>query len=214
MLAARPTAAIFIRLRVDPPPWWLKNHPDECVGYCDGDIDASPDVGDEQRGLRHSMASETWRNETTAKLIEFCRHLARMPEGESLVGLHVGGGVYGQWHYWGFQHEPDSGPSMTACFRRWLLAKYQRDEALQAAWNDSRVTLASARVPNIAARQRSTAGVFRNPAKERNVIDYYECQHAVVADNVLHFCRTAKESWPRPMISGASYGYFLSMPVR
>ena len=164
------------------------------------------------RSLRQSLASETWRDEATAKVIEFCRRLAGMPEGDCLVGLHLGGGVYGEWHYWGFPHQPDTGPAMTARFRRWLREKYGDDATLQAAWNDPGVTLATAVVPGLAPRQHTAAGVFRDPAKERSVIDYYQCQHDVVADDVIHFCRTAKENWPRPLITGLFYGYFLHEP--
>ena len=135
-----------------------------------------------------------------------------MPEGDCLVGLHLGGGVYGEWHYWGFTHQPDTGPAMTAHFRRWLRYKYGSDAALQAAWNDPHVTLATAAVPGLAPRQHTADGMFRDPARERNVIDYYQCQHEVVADDVIHFCRTAKENWPRPLITGLFYGYFLHEP--
>ena len=53
-------------------------------------------------------------------------------------------------------------------------------------------------------------GIFRNPATNRQMIDYSQCQHELVVDNVLLFCKTAKENWPRPLITGAFYGYTLN----
>ena len=43
------------------------------------------------------------------------------------------------------------------------------------------------------------------------MIDYFEAQHQLVADDILHFCRIVKENWPRPIITGAFYGYFYSL---
>ena len=52
---------------------------------------------------------------------------------------------------------------------------------------------------------------FSGPSPQRNVIDYYEAQHQLVADVILHFCQVVKEDWPRPIITGAFYGYFYSV---
>ena len=53
------------------------------------------------------------------------------------MGLHLSGGIYGEWHYWGFidpDPDPDTGPAMTRYFRQWLRTKYKTDKALQMAW--------------------------------------------------------------------------------
>ncbi len=157
------------------------------------------------------MASTKWRCQATAKLIEFCRRLSAMPEGDAVVGLHLAGGVYGEWHYWGFSHQPDTGPAMTARFRQWLKGKYGGNGALRAAWNDPQATLAAAGVPGLDERLRTDDGLFRDPRRQRKVIDYYQCQQELVADQVIHFCRTAKEHWPRHLITGAFYGYLFHM---
>jgi hypothetical protein len=51
-------------------------------------------------------------------------------------------------------------------------------------------------------------GIFRDPQKEQRVIDYYDCQQYVVAEDILHFCKLVKEAWPRPLIVGVFYNYF------
>jgi hypothetical protein len=169
----------------------------------------SLEMGDLDRSKRASLASKVWREEAGARLAELCRRLAVTPEGRSVIGIHVSCGVYGEWHYWAFiEHEPDTGPAMTRHFRQWLTSRYTSDAALQAAWKSSAWTLANAGVPDKQERERTMAGIFRDPAQEQRVIDYYRCQHEVVVDDIEYFCHIAKESWPRPLITGVFYGYF------
>jgi hypothetical protein len=124
----------------------------------------------------------------------------------------VAGGVYGEWHYWGFiNNEPDVSLPMQRYFGAWLKEKYGTDAALQKAWNNKQVTLVTAGLPTLHERRSTGAGIFRAPASERNVIDYYEAQHQVVADKIIHFCKVVKQAWPRPIITGAFYGYYYAV---
>ncbi|MEN6372961.1 MAG: hypothetical protein ABFD64_13215 [Armatimonadota bacterium] len=207
-LAVCPDAAIMIRLHVDAPGWWIDENPKELVEYCTGTYDSNDDA---QRAKRQSLASFKWRKDATERVKEFCDTLSSSPEGDRVIGIHLAGGVYGEWHYWGFFNEPDTGAVMTSCFRDKLREKYKTDQALQAAWNDAKVTFETASVPNLEERAKTEHGAFRDPQKEQKVIDYYECQQKIVADDVLYFCKTVKEFWPRPIITGAFYGYFFYM---
>ncbi len=220
VLEARPDAAVIIRFHVNAPAWWNEKYPEEGVRFADGPVEDHDSKGllrqvidhDLDRSPRNSLASAKWRREATEKLIEFCKRLAAMPEGNAVVGIQVACGVYGEWHYWGFiEHDPDTGPCMTAYFREWLRAKYGTDQALQKTWNSPGAACASAPVPDTAERAHTEAGIFRDPEKERRVSDYYECQHQVVADDIIHFCKTVKESWPRPIVTGTFYGYFFCL---
>jgi len=214
-----PDAAVFFRFHINTPLWWNEVNPDECVAFADGPADYKdkPGVhrildGDIERCVRPNLASEKWRDEVTEKLREFLKQFGRTPEGNALVGIQIACGVYGEWHYWGFlQHEPDASPAMTAYFRKWLKDKYGSDKSLQKAWNDENVTLKTATVPGADERKTTEAGSFRDPEKERQIIDYYQCQHQAVADDIIHFCKVAKESWPRPIITGTFYGYFFGV---
>lgn len=219
VLESCPDAAIFFRLHVSAPKWWVKKHPEEWTYY--GDIEPQPDLPwglnrfiEEDNGAptRVSLASGTWQSKGEEVLAEFCRQFSKTPEGHSLVGIQVANGVYGEWHYWGFMdHDPDTGPAMTKRFRQWLTEHYETDENLQMAWGQPGITREKAPVPGSTERSNATAGLFRDPAREGNVIDYYRCQHEVVADSIIRFCRTVKENWPRPVVTGTFYGYFFSM---
>jgi hypothetical protein len=217
ILQVCPEAAVFFRLHVRAPQWWRDGHPDEWVRYADTDYKdeekfALPRIieSDNYPVRRVSMASERWKSETSEKLREILAALASTPEGNALAGIQVANGVYGEWHNWGFYwHEPDIGIPMNRFFRRWLKERYGSDSGLQQAWNRADARLETAEVPGVEGR-RTTAGIFRDPAREQNVIDYYRCVHELVADNIIHFAKIVKETWPRPIITGTFYGYYFS----
>lgn len=221
VLDINPNAIVFIRLHINAPFWWDKQNPGEMTLFADGETLEMPEYWtlvrnttgkDLARTRIHSLASEKWRNETTEKLTEFCRRLSKTPEGGRLAGLHLCDGVSHEWHYWGFiEHDPDTGMAMTNYFRNWLTEKYKTDANLRKSWNNPSVSLKTAVVPGMKERDFTSDGVFRDPQKERYVIDYYEAQHRVVADDIIHFCKTVKENWPRPILTGAFYGYFFMM---
>lgn len=213
-----PRACVVLRLHVNAPPWWTRTHPEECVGYSDGPVDAEEPAGlarllerDLDRCRRASLASRPWRRDAGRNVTELLRELAETPEGDALGGIQVAGGVFGEWSYFGFiDHEPDTGPAMRDAFRRRLAATYPDDDALRSAWGDPRATRSTAEVPGLKERSRTLGGVFRDPQRERRAIDYAACHHDEVVDAILHFCRIVKESWPRPLLVGVFYGYLFS----
>ena len=215
VLSACPGGAIVVRLHVNAPFWWNRAHPEECTQYADGPVQDLPiglpfnhEDGDILRASRASLASELWRKEAGEKLREFCHRLAGTREGKAVVGIHISGGVYGEWHPWGFiKQEPDVSAPMQIAFRKWLKNNYLSDKKLQTAWGNSRFTLANSTVPDTAERRCCADGFFRNPAIEQRVMDFYRCQQAVIADDIEFFCRIAKEEWGRPLITGVFFGY-------
>jgi len=220
VLDVNPSAAIFIYLLTQSSPEWRQAHPEEyaefadakAVEFKDNNIHSMWMSGDIDNSFRISLASMKWRATVVKRLHILLTALAGTPEGKALVGFQVSVGVYGEAHSWGFpDHDPDTGPAMTAYFRRWLREKYRTDKALQEAWDDPRVSFDTAEVPGLPEREHTSDGIFRDPAKERKVIDYYQCQQHVIADDIILFCKTVKESWPRPIAVGTLYGYFFSL---
>ncbi len=215
VLDACPRAAVVVRLHVNAPLWWNKVHPEECVQYADGPVMDLPaglpfnhEDGDVVRANRASLASLLWRQSAGEKVREFCHRLARTREGKAVIGMHLSGGVYGEWHPWGFvKQEPDVSAPMQQAFRQWLKIKYQGNTKLQTAWGDARFTLATATVPDSTERPCCADGFFRDPVKEQRIIDFYQCQQSVIADDIEFFCRLVKEQWGRPLITGVFYGY-------
>lgn len=214
-----PNAAVFVRFHVNSPFWWNEMHPEECTVYANGPVDNrrygppfNNEDGDIGRARRASLASVRWRTEAGEKLREFCVRLAKTKQGKAVAGLHIAGGVYGEWHYWGFmEHEPDTGPAMTAYFRQWLFKRYTTSTNLQNAWKSTRYSLETATIPDTTERNFNSDGVFRDPLVEQRVADYYRAQQEVVVEDIEFFVKIAKSNWPRPLIIGVFYGYFHSI---
>jgi hypothetical protein len=209
-------ANVVIRIHVNAPFWWNKAHPEECTQFADTPVDTSLDAGppyhneehDIHASLRASLASALWKKEAGERLREFCRKLAASPEGDAIMGMHVAGGIYGEWHYWGFiEHDPDTGPAMTNYFRNWLKEKYKTTKQLQESWNTTAFSLENATVPGVDERMKTHDGFFKDPVQDQRTIDYFTAQQEVVADDALYFCKLVKENWPRPIITGIFYGY-------
>jgi hypothetical protein len=199
VLDACPDAAIVLRWHLNAPNWWKEKHPQELTRYDNGDFE-TPDrklptrhiQDDLRRTPRASMASEVWLKLAEANTISLLNQLAATPEGNALIGIHVANGVYGEWHYWGFmRNEPDTAPPMQAHFSRWRKTP--------------------SKVPDLNARKALDEGIFRDPSKRAEVIDYYRCQQELVADRIIHFCQLIKKHWPRPILTGTFYGYFFSV---
>ncbi|MGD0730092.1 MAG: hypothetical protein ABR956_02430 [Terracidiphilus sp.] len=220
VLDVNPSASIFVYLLVQAGPEWRQAHPEEYTEFADAKAVEFKDYNihtlwmdhDNDNTFRISLASMKWRATAVKRLHILLSALAGTPEGNAVVGFQVAIGIYGEAHYWGFiDHDPDTGPAMTAYFRRWLREKYRTDQALQEAWNDPNASFDTATVPGVPEREHTSDGIFRDPQKERRVIDYYQCQQHVVADDVILFCKTVKESWPRPIVVGTLYTYFFGL---
>ena len=84
-------------------------------------------------------------------------------------------------------------------------------QQLRAAWNNSGISFEAAEVPSAPEQLQARLYTFRDPARERNVIDYYQCLADLSADLVIDFCRTAKEATQGTKLAGAFYGYLMEL---
>ncbi|MDR3267489.1 MAG: beta-galactosidase trimerization domain-containing protein [Tannerella sp.] len=213
--AINPNAFFQIRIMLNAPAWWHGKYPEELVNYAKGPVNFDYDLrqppyggdGDNLRAPRASMASERWKDESTQMLQKFMDYMQTTDVGNRIYSFMICAGVFNEWHYYGFKHEPDTGDAMTRYFRKWLAAKYQTDEALQKAWQDRQATIATATVPDLAERRQNT-GVFRDPQNERRIIDYFYCHHETVAAAIEHFTKYVKTNWPSDVLVGIFNGYF------
>jgi len=209
----RKDAGVLLRLFVEPPGWWLEDHPQERAGFTlipDTRVPEKVRIRP-QEWQRVSYASQAWRDDAGRQIALLLEGLAASPEGDALFAVLLCGGEWGEWFYPGFEYEPDNGPAMTLHFRQWLRRKYSQDRALQKAWNDDAVALDTALVPGIEERFSTSERMFRDPQREQKVIDYYRCHQELVADVPLHFCHLVKRTWPRPILVGLFHAYFFHL---
>lgn len=211
MLALDPQGYILLQPSLVPPDWWLDAHPQELVRYATSD---ALDSSDESfRVRRPSLASAVWLRDASEMYQALITHMEQQPWGKRVIGWHACYGIYGEWHYYGSwsQQYPDTSPAMTAHFRRFLRSRYRTEARLQAAWRDPQATFGTADVPGLDERRGADCLALRDPAREQRVIDYYQCQQAVVADDILHFARLTKKLTGGRTIFGVYYGYFFGV---
>ena len=193
LLAIQPGTFFLPRLHLNPPAWWKEAHPGELV-KCGLTPDPSMyrlperlgETGLNWNGLSDpndaSWASRLWRNEMTDVLRSFLRHMESSPLASRMIGYQVAYGHTGEWHYTGMRFLPDYSEPMK--------------EALGP-------------IPEPAARMTTTAGLLRDPARERDVIAFYGRHHDYIADTLLYFARITKEETGRRILCGAFFGYLL-----
>ena len=213
-LAIDPDAHFFVCLSaVLPPKWWVAAHPDELVGY----IGAEADIG-QRACLKNcaapSAASNVWRRDFENGLRDAVAQLEGSVFAKRIFAYRVDWGINHEWHYYGMRGlMPDNGKAMTDAFRGWLRQAYAGDVgALRAAWNDRSVTFETAATPSAADRLRKSAGRFRDPVKERPVIDYERCHAQVLRELLLNSNKAVKDACGGRALVGNYCGYYFGVP--
>jgi hypothetical protein len=109
--------------------------------------------------------------------------------GWFLSGLHTE-----EFYHWACSTERLAGYSQrtNAAFRAWLREKYGTDTALQDAWKAADVTLRTATIPSRDQRRDVGDGVFRNPARQQNVLDFYAFWNELIPETIDHFAAVAR----------------------
>jgi len=199
IVSANPNALIFPRVKLNPPGWWLKEHPDEITR--DGDGKPSQQV---------SLASRAWEDAYERMLRDMIRHMEASDYAGHIIGYHPAGGGSSEWFWWGDSGKIDYSPAAVRRFRQWLSDDYGGDvEALRRAWGDPQATFDAAQPPPLSLRQATPHGLFRDPVKGRWAIDYRRFLSAMVSHNITRSCRIVKEETDGDKLAGVFYGYSL-----
>lgn len=198
VLAANPKALLIPRIGVEPPAWWQKAHPDEMMRW--------EDAGQHRQCA--VPASPLYRHDAAERLAALVAHLEEKL-GDHIAGYHTCGQNTGEWFYedtWGHALNGYA-PADLAGWRAWLHQHYATDEALRGAWDDAAATLAGATVPSPAARHAAPAGILRDPAAERPLIDFAAYQQDAMAGCVLDLARAVRQASGGRKLVLFFYGY-------
>jgi hypothetical protein len=213
-LAAKPDAWLILTFSLDTHyhPWWLKQHPEALCAMAGGETV----IGDYAGARRQlpSYGSPAWRTFYTDIVRNLIRHLRTTPYAERIIGFHPCSGISWEWFHWGSQSGElvDYSPAGQEDFRRWLRERYGTGAGLQAAWGRAEVSVDTAQVPSEARRRGPAKGLFFDPVTQRDVLDYNDYQHDIVADTILHFGRLIKEETGGRSLFGTYYGYVTHLP--
>lgn len=198
-----PEAKIVVRINVSAPSWWLSQHPTEICKITKPGGDTS--FGGNRA---ESLASEEYRAFAAFYLNKFIQELEKTPEGNHVIGYHIGGGVYGEWHYYGIQNEADASSAMAVRFAQYAEDKYGSLDKANTVWKTSFPSADAVIVPSYEERYQTGDVDFRDPQQDQYVIDYYECHQETISSFVNNLARVAKQTSSRPVITGVFYGYF------
>lgn len=193
LLSLNPDAYFLPRLQLNAPRWWEDAHREELVRY------GLPVVEREHRMKERfseggfnwragrdtydpSLASEVWIEDASALLRSYLRHVEGSPLRSRMMGYHIASAMTSEWHYIGSRYLPDySGPMERKI----------------------------GKIPAPAQRMNTTAGLFRDPEKEGEVIEFYRKFHENTAEAILHFARIVKEETRRRVVCGTFYAYLM-----
>ena len=193
LLEADPLAQVIIRLHLDPPQWWEREHPDGCCQLPDGTT------------FRQCFASPVWREATAEALRAFLDWVQQSSYARHLIGLHVAAGGTEEWFYHRRGDFHDLNPARTAAFRAWLRATYHDSaDELRAAWRNDDVDFDSAAPADLNAGSPKT---WRSPNDSQPVVDTFRFHSQTIVDDIAHFCRIVKQESNGRLLTGAFYGY-------
>ncbi|GHT26963.1 hypothetical protein FACS18942_05390 [Planctomycetales bacterium] len=203
VISANYDALLIPRIPMDPPAWWVSENPDDIITWKGTPSSKARKVA--------AVSSLKYRKEASEKLAALIKHLEEtFPK--NIAGYHPGGQNTSEWFYedsWGPAYNGYS-PSDRTAWRVWLHSRYKDDAALQSAWENNSVSLATAEVPPPELRASKSGGVFRDIAVEKQqqqVLDFAEFQQDMMSDTVLAFAKTVREASKEKHLSVFFYGY-------
>jgi beta-galactosidase len=196
VLRANPKALLLPRMGMDPPPWWREAYPDDVMQWDDGRRDKAV------------VASPRYRLEAAARLSALVAHLEET-FGEHVAGYHPCGQNSGEWFYEDTWKPPLNGYASAdlVAWRQWLKQRYGSDTVLQREWSDGRMTLDTADVPSPKARHAAPTGIFRDPARERALIDWAHFQQEAMVACVQELARAVRQASQGRKLVVFFYGY-------
>lgn len=201
LLKADPLAKVIIRIHLDPPAWWEKEHPEE--------VCALPGGG----SLRTSFFSSKWQRDA-GKALKYCvKWLLNSPYAANLAGIHVAGGFTEEWFYHFKKEFHDESQVRVTSFRAWLRHKYGNRRALRKAWKDNDVDFATAVPADISGTEKEKS--WRD-AGDQKYFDTFDFHAGTMAEHINFFARIVKKASNGCLLTGAFYGYhfFVTDPRR
>ncbi len=193
--------------------WWARAHPEEisCARNLNGDTVPLPPGGSAiPVECLFSAGSTRWADDAGEALGAFVTRCESMWP-DNIIGYQIGGGISAEWfRWWNFAEDvyEDYSPAAVRFFREFLRQRYGHDAALQQAWQRPDVTLAEVEVPAPQQLHRPQLGFFRDPARERAVIDWLDCLSTGNAGQLMHLAAAAKGACEGAKLVGAFFGYF------
>lgn len=195
LLKSHPNSYFLPRVLLDMPGWWKDKFKEDLVKTA-LPIDASdrfryhtPEINPEggwNWGIHFeepSLASDRYLRDAEDIYRKFLQYFENSPLRSRIIGYQIGGGIYGEWHYFLSEFLPDLNQAVS-----------------------EKIGF----VPDASQRLKNEFGLLRNPEKEQSVIEFYRKFHEeIIADTIIRFARITKHETGGRCLCGTFYGYQL-----
>ncbi len=190
---ANPDARILLKVALDGSRWWCRKNPEHTMTTPDG-----VELPDYLSGV--------WRRDAREALRQLAAHIQSSPYREMVIGytLFNGKSLDCNWE------QSWTTPAALAGFRAFLQHRYVTDEALQNAWQDVAVTLATATPQADYAAGTSRYPLLFAPAEHRRVADTEDFQAQAYAQFIVDFAQTIKSATHNQALVGVRHGSTLT----
>ncbi len=196
-LAIHPDTYLMPQLFLAVPAWWMEKHPDQCV------------MDDKGNTYDLSMFSEEAIVLAHQGNVDMLNYMMGQPYWNRIIGFNLVG--YGTIEFMWEVTDPnrmyDYSKPATEYFRKWLTKKYGTDAALQKAWNNPTVTLATATNPALENYSSELYDSIYDPETNRASLDYRECQEYREIEIVGDFHDLVAKTVNDTRIQGSYFGY-------
>lgn len=191
LAANAPEAWIILNFNIHWPQDWTDSHPGEIWKNAEGEGGYGNAIhfrgfakelpADVKGDLTQPSAQKArWWPSPFSKLAiadasegirQFWEAVKDKPYANRIIGCFISGGHDGQFYT---ANWPDYSAPAVAAFREWLVDRYQTDAALQEAWHDPSVTLATAGIPIYP--DKAEGSIFLDPLTEQRYVDHSQFQ--------------------------------------
>ncbi|MDD3154396.1 MAG: beta-galactosidase [Victivallaceae bacterium] len=201
ILKDNPNFYLILRIRLNPPQWWMKAFPDDTMK-----------LGNGKTANCASVASERYRRDAGEALRRLIRHVEKN-FGDHIAGYHPAGANSSEWFYYGCQFPEFNGYDLATltAWRKWLRNKYLSDQGLQQAWKDSKATFDTVGIPTQEERRGQKQVGLRAPENSARVLDFSTFQNDSMAEMVLGLGRIIREETGRTRLSVIFFGYVFEL---
>jgi hypothetical protein len=202
------TNALFIpRCFLTPPRLYREKYPDEFPQMPGCDLSPENHV---------SLGSDFMFDESEQALRAMVRHLESSRFGDRTPVYYLAAQETGEWIPYQYRNGgADRSKSNTDKFREWLTQKYQTDDSLQSAWENTNATLESASVPDDnsgrfpmrSSGEGETVRMFYRIPEEQNWVDYSRYVSDITVQRICDLAAAVKEETGRKKKNLVFYGY-------
>ncbi len=203
-----PGTKVIINVNTGMPRWWLKKNPGDMTAYFGG----KPPQRDKDL---QALASKNWLKDARTGIAALIKHLKNSPYADMVIGIALSEGWNSEW-FWSYSDDKNKfamagySPADYATFRSYLRERYKTDAALQSAWGMNGVTIDNAPMPTDKQWYRGSVGVFLDPQKDMQIIDWFRFRNRSIGEAITTLARYVKEESNGQWMAGAYYGYLLA----